>query len=132
MDVIVEKYARNITFDTSGNIEDGTKYSGGIGSNNNKWKKKYKCSDGSAILVYDLATQGFGKSDGTNLLPEGTVCTFATFQLKYADIRYSDKHDYPDDPGVHYRMFWFHTFQSEDALNAYLNEWSTETGITFE
>ena len=125
-------YARNITFDTSGNIEDGTKYSGGIGSNNNKWKKKYKCSDGSAILVYDLATQGFGKSDGTNLLPEGTVCTFATFQLKYADIRFSDKHDYPADPGVHYRMFWFHTFQSEDALNAYLSAWSTETGITFE
>ena len=74
----------------------------------------------------------FGKSDGTNLLPEGTVCTFATFQLKYADIRFSDKHDYPDDPDVHYRMFWFHTFQSEDALSAYLNEWSTETGITFE
>ena len=125
-------YARNITFDTSGNIEDGTKYSGGIGSNNNKWKKKYKCSDGSAILVYDLATQGFGKSDGTNLLPEGTVCTFATFQLKYADIRLSDKADFPDDPGVHYRMFWFHTFQSEDALNSYLNGWSAETGITFE
>lgn len=125
-------YARNITFDTSGNIEDGTKYSGGIGSNNNKWKKKYKCSDGSAILVYDLATQGFGKSDGTNLLPEGTVCTFATFQLKYADIRLSDKADFPDDPGVHYRMFWFHTFQSEDALNSYLNDWSAETGITFE
>lgn len=125
-------YARNITFDTSGNVEDGTKYSGGIGSNNNKWKKKYKCSDGSAIIFYDLATQGFGKSDGTNLLPEGTVGTFATFQLKYADIRYSDQHDYPDDPGVHYRMFWFHTFQSEEALNAYLNAWSTETGITFE
>ena len=125
-------YARNITFDTSGNIEDGTKYSGGIGSNNNKWKKKYKCSDGSAILVYDLATQGFGKSDGTNLLPEGTVCTFATFQLKYADIRLTDKADFPDDPGVHYRMFWFHTFQSEDALNSYLNGWSAETGITFE
>lgn len=125
-------YARNLTFDTSGNTEDGTKFSGGIGSNNNKWKKKYKCSDGSSILVYDLATQGFGKSDGTNLLPEGTVCTFATFQLKYADIRFSDKHDYPDDPDVHYRMFWFHTFQSEDALSAYLNEWSTETGITFE
>lgn len=125
-------YARNITFDTSGNIEDGTKFSGGIGSNNNQWKKKYKCSDGSAILIYDLATQGFGKSDGTNLLPEGTVCTFATFQLKYADIRLSDKADFPDDPGVHYRMFWFHTFKSEDALNAYLNTWSTETGITFE
>lgn len=125
-------YARNLTFDTSGNVEDGTKFSGGIGSNNNKWKKKYKCSDGSAIIFYDLATQGFGKSDGTNLLPEGTVGTFATFQLKYADIRFADKSNYPDDPGVHYRMFWFHTFRSEEALNTYLNAWSAETGITFE
>ena len=125
-------YARNITFDTSGNTEDGTKFSGGIGSNNNKWKKKYKCSDGSAIIYYDLATQGFGKSDGTNLLTAGTVCNFATFQLEYADIRLSDKADFPDDPGVHYRLFWFHTFKSEAEMTTYLNEWSTKTGITFE
>lgn len=124
-------YARNITLDTSGQTEEGTKLSGGIGSNNNKWVKKYKCSDGSAILVYDLSKQGFGKSDGTNLLPEGTVGTFGTFQLKYADIRFSDKHDYPDDPGVHYRMFWFHTFTSEEELNQYLNDWSAKTSITF-
>ena len=125
-------YARNLTFDTSGNTEDGTKFSGGIGSNNNKWKKKYKCSDGSAIIYYDLASQGFGKSDGTNLIPEGTVGTFSTFQLKYADIRYSDKHDFEADWDVHYRLFWFHTFQSVDELSAYLNNWSAETGITYE
>ncbi len=124
-------FARNITLDTSGQTEDGTKLSGGIGSNNNKWVKKYKCSDGSAILVYDLSKQGFNKSDGTNLLPEGTVGIFGTFQLKYADIRYSDKHDYPDDPGVHYRMFWFHTFTSEAELAAYLADWSERTSITF-
>ncbi|MGM9734808.1 MAG: Ig-like domain-containing protein [Candidatus Cryptobacteroides sp.] len=124
-------YARNITLDTSGQTEDGTKFSGGIGSSNNKWVKKYKCSDGSAILVYDLSKQGFNKSDGTNLLPEGTVGTFGTFQLKYADIRYADKADYPDDPGVHYRMFWFHTFTSEAELTEYLNKWSETTSITF-
>ena len=125
-------YARQITFDTSGQTEDGTKFSGGIGSNNNRWKKKYKCSDGSCIIYYDLATQGFGKSDGTNLLPEGTVGAFTTFQMKYADIRYSDKHDYEADWDVHYRLFWFHSFQSEAELATYLNEWSTRTGITFE
>lgn len=125
-------YSRNITLDTSGNTEEGVKLSGGIGSNNNKWKKKYKCSDGSAILVYDLASQGFGKSDGTNLLPEGTVGTFTTFQLKYADIRFPDKHNFPEDPGVHYRMFWFHTFATEAELAAYLNNWSETTKITFE
>lgn len=127
-----ETYARNITFDTSGQVEDGTKFSGGVGSNNNKWIKKYKCSDGSAILVYDLSKQGFGKSDGTNLLPEGTVGTFTTFQLKYADIRFPDKRDYAADPGVHYRMFWFHTFTSEAELTAYLNNWSSSTGISYE
>ena len=126
-----QKYARNITFDTSGQIDDGTKLSGGIGSNNNKWLKKYKCSDGSAILVYDLSKQGFGKSDGTNLLPEGQVGAFTTFQLKYADIRFPDKADYPSDPGVHYRMFWFHTFTSEEELSQYLNDWSAKTSITF-
>ncbi len=127
-----ENYARNITFDTSGQTEDGTKFSGGIGSNNNKWVKKYKCSDGSAIIVYDLSKQGFGKSDGTNLLPEGTVGSFTTFQFKYADIRFPDKRDYAEDPGVTYRMFWFHTFTSEAELTAYLNSWSSSTGISYE
>jgi uncharacterized protein YjdB len=129
---LTEKYARAINLDTSGNMEDGTKYSGNLGGSNQKWKKKYKCSDGSSIIYYDLSTQGFGKTDGTNLLPAGSVGTFSTFQIKYADIRYPDKHDYPADWDVHYRFFWFHTFKSEAEMTTYLNAWSTETGITFE
>ena len=125
-------YARAINLDTSGTVEDGTKFSGNLGGSNQKWKAKYKCSDGSAIFYYDLSTQGFGKTDGTNLLPTGTVGTFTTFQIKYADMRYPDKHDYEDDWDVHYRFFWFHTFKSEAEMTAYLNAWSTETGITFE
>ena len=125
-----QKYARNITLDTSGQTDDGTNLSGGIGSNNNKWFKKYKCSDGSAILVYDLSKQGFGKSDGTNLLPEGQVGAFTTFQMKYADIKKGSDPLTADD--IAYRFFWFRTFASTDALNAYLETWSKETGITYE
>ncbi len=129
-DVNDKRYARNITLDTSGKVEDGTTFSGGIGSNNNKWVKKYKCLDGSAIIVYDLSKQGFGKSDGTNLLPEGTVGSFTTFQLKYADIKQGNASSFSAEE-IAYRMFWFRTFPSMDAMNAFLEDWSANSGITY-
>ena len=115
---------RNINLDTSGNTEDGTKFSGNFGGSNNKWKKKYLCSDGSAIFVYDLDTQNFATGGA---FPDGTVGTFSTFQIKYADIEAA-----PDASSLMYRFFWFKTFQSEEDLNTFLNEWSAETGITYE
>lgn len=124
------KFARNINLDTSGNsVEDGTKYSGNYGGSNNKWYKKYKCSDGSAILIYDLVNQNW--QNGT-AFPENTIISFATWQIKYADIRNSDKADIQDINNFSYRFFWHHTFKSYDDLNAYLAAWSTETGITYE
>lgn len=126
-DVNDRKYSRNINIDTSGSLEDGTKISGNLGGNNNKWKTKYKCSDGSAILIYDLTTQTF--KDGA-LLPAGTVATFSTFQIKYADINKNGNSVTADQ--LSYRMFWFHTFTSEQQLAAYLTEWSASTGITYE
>lgn len=116
-------YARNITLDTSGEA-GGAKYSGGINGSNNKWKTKYKCSDGSSILIYDLSTQGF-QSGG--LLPAGTVGVFTTFQFKYADIKTPAKAE-----DVQYRFFWFMTFGSLDEMESYLQEWSQKTGITYE
>ena len=115
---------RNINLDTSGNTEDGTKFSGNFGGSNNKWKKKYLCSDGSAIFVYDLDTQNFATGGA---FPDGTVGTFSTFQIKYADIETA-----PDASSLMYRFFWFKTFASEADLNAFLTEWSAETGITYE
>ena len=123
------KFARNINLDTSGTAEDGTKYSGSFGGNNNKWYKKFKCSDGSAILVYSLADQ---KWQNGNEFPENTVITFSTWQVKYADIRNSDKADILDINNFSYRFFWHHTFRSMDEMNAYLLEWSSKTGITYE
>ena len=123
------KFARNINLDTSGTAEDGTKYSGNYGGSNNKWFKKFKCSDGSAILVYSLVDQNW--QNGT-AFPENTVITFTTWQLKYADIRNSDKADLQDINNLYYRFFWHHTFRSMDEMNAYLLEWSNKTGITYE
>ena len=117
-------YSRNINLDTSGNTEDGTKFSGNFGGSNNKWKTKYKCSDGSAIFIYDLSTQNFATGGA---FPDNTVGTFSTFQIKYADIQ-----TVPDASALKYRFFWFKTFQSEDDLNAFLKEWSAETEIKYE
>ena len=128
-DEVGGKFARNITVDTSGKGDDGKDYKGGLNGNNNKWAKKIKCSDGSSILVYDLSSQNFATG---GQLPEGVTATFSTWQIKYADIRNSDKSDIQDINHLAYRFFWFHTFRSQDDLNAYLAAWSAKTGISYE
>jgi len=122
-------FSRNITLDTSGKGDDNNDYKGGIGGKNQKWSQKYKCSDGSAILVYDLSEKAF---DTGGILPEGVTATLTTFQIKYADIRNSDKSEIQDITHMTYRYFWFHTFASMDDLNTYLASWSTQTGISYE
>lgn len=128
MDDVMDKEivtGRNITLDTSGSTEDGAKFFGGIGGSNNKWTKKYKCSDGSALLVYDLGSKAFANG---GILPENTVATFGTFQFKYADIVYKAGST-PEE--CSYRMFWFRTFASEEEMNGALAAWSEKTGITY-
>ena len=123
------KFARNINLDTSGEGEDGTKFSGNVGGNNNKWYKKVTCADGSCILVYDLSTQTFPNG---GILPENNAAKFTTWQIKYADIRNSDKADIQDINNFSYRFFWFHTFASMDEFNAYLQTWYAQYGIDYE
>ena len=123
------KFARNINLDTSGEGEDGTKFSGNVGGNNNKWYKKIVCTDGSCILVYDLSTQSFPNG---GVLPENNAAKFTTWQIKYADIRNSDKADIQDINNFSYRFFWFHTFKSMDEFNAYLQTWYAQYGIDYE
>lgn len=94
------------------------------GGGQNKWAKKYKCSDGSAILVYDLETQTIQNG---GQLTENAVVVFPSFKIGYADIRPFDSAE-----EAAYRLFWFHTFTGEAELGTYLNEWSSRTGITFE
>lgn len=126
-DVNDKGYTANINIDVVGKDESGTEFKGTLGGNNNKWQHKYKCSDGSALLVYDLSSQSFA-TGGT--LPEGTLASFTTFQLKYADIK-QGKATSMKAEDIAYRFFWFRTFASTDALKAYLETWSKETGITY-
>lgn len=121
-------YPRQINFDTSGFLDDGTAFSGNVGGSNNKWIRKYKCSDGSALLIYDLSQQQFPIG---GYLPEGKVATFTTFQIKYADINKGNV--FPDltPAEIAYRFFWFHTFTSMTEMEDYLKAWSGETGITY-
>ena len=111
-----------------GKLADGTSMGGMVGGGDNRWSKKYKCSDDSAILVYDLTSKGFGGNSEDKILPEETDMTCETFQLKYADIKSSEPFT-PDD--IKYRMFWFCTFSSESEMKAYLDDWSSKTGITY-
>lgn len=126
-DVNDKGYTANINIDVVGKDESGTEFKGTLGGNKNKWQHKYKCSDGSALLVYDLSSQSFA-TGGT--LPEGTLASFTTFQLKYADIK-QGKATSMKAEDIAYRFFWFRTFASTDALKAYLETWSNETGITY-
>ena len=121
---------RHITVDTSGKGTDNVDYKGGLNNTNEKWESKYICSDGSSILIYNLETQAFQTG---GILPEGVTAEFATFQMKYADIQISstDGVGNTEPKDAAYRYFWFKTFKSLDEMNAYIKEWSNETGITY-
>lgn len=121
-------YPRQINLDTSGALEDGTQFTGNVGGNNNKWIRKYRCSDGSALIIYDLNQQQFPNG---GYLPEGKVAAFTTFQIKYADINKGNVFPTLSASEVTYRFFWFHTFRSMAEMESYLQSWSAQTGITY-
>ncbi len=125
MDDVKDKYAadgvtaRNINFDTSGNdLADDAKFSGNVGGSNNKYAYDFKCSDGSHVFIYDLATQTFQTG---GLFPADHIGKFGTFQFKHADIATIDHQ-------ITFDLYWIQSFQSLDALKAYL----TAEGLTWD
>lgn len=121
-------YGRNFNIDGSGGTSlagTGLTYSGNL-VGNNRWKTKYSCSDDSAILVYNLLEQAFVGGSRT-AFTASEVVRFNTVTLKYADIRTPVSAE-----DAAYRYFWFKTFRSEEEMTSWLNEWSEETGITYE
>lgn len=107
----------NLNLDTSG---DG--YSGNVGGNNNKYLKRYKCSDGSTVFIYDLSQQTFANG---GLIKTDAAVEFRTFQFKYADMRTIDHQ-------ITYNVYWVETFASEDALKARMAGLEAQYGITYE
>lgn len=122
MDDVRDMYAgvtaRNITFDAVGKCKDAD-YKGGLDGNNNKWLHDYKCSDGSHVFIYNLATQKWATGGA---LPTDAVATFTSMQFKYADIATLTEQ-------VTYNVYWVQTFKSIEALQEYVTE---VEGLTYD
>lgn len=127
-DVNDKGFSRALKLDTRGVTDEGMSLWGDLGGGSGTWTLKHKCSDGSAILIYNLNEREFKVDGGNSVMPAGQVATFTTFCLKYADIVLPDDKTLDD---ISYRMFWFNTFKTEEAMNEYLAEWSLRTQIAW-
>lgn len=122
-DVADKGYTRNIILNFSHNFTfNGTGFTGTVGNGNNKWVKKFRCSDGSSIFIYDLSTQKVG----SRMLPEDFHAD-GNLQLKYADVKLNGV----AQQGVTYRFWGFRSFGSMSDMEDYLSEWSEASGITY-
>lgn len=93
------------------------------GSGNGRWQHLYDCSDGTSIYLWNIAEQDFQNSaqGADKRLPEGVVAAFDSIKLIYADML----------TAATYRFYWFKTFESQEAFDEYVAEWSAETGISY-
>ena len=103
--------ARNLNFDVVGKSESGVDFKA-LGGGNNKYSGDLKCSDGSHVFIYDLATVAFGTG---GIAPTNESISFNTFQLKYADIKTIDHQ-------ITYNLYWFQTFKTVDDVKKYVTE----------
>ncbi len=113
MDYVLDKYDFltfcGYKFDCAGkDKESGKEYKGEVGGGNHTWSKRFKCSDGSSVMVYDLREKAFPTG---GLLPATTIAEFTTFQIKYADMR-------PCETQLNYNVYWVETFKSMDDVKA--------------
>lgn len=117
-----EGYTCQITFDFADNFKfNNVSFTGAIGGGHTNVLHKYSCSDGSAVIVYDISAQKVGsKQLPEDFLADGNVA------IKIAEVK-------KDGAAVQepYRFFWFRTFGSLEDLETYLSERSSSTGLTY-
>ena len=117
-----EGYTCQITFDFADNFKfNGVGFTGAIGGGHTNVLHKYSCSDGSAVIVYDISAQKVGsKQLPEDFLADGNVA------IKIAEVK-------KDGAAVQepYRFFWFRTFGSLEDLETYLSECTSSTGLTY-
>ena len=121
-DVADEGYSSSIKFDCSNFKFNNVSFGGEIGNGNRKFVHKYSLSDGSVVLVYDLSAQTMKATPiPSDFLADGNV------QFKICDFK-------KDGAAAQatYKFFWFRAFGSLADLETYLDDWSTETGLTYE
>ena len=105
-------YSCEITFDFASNFTfNGVNFTGAIGGGHTNVLHKYSCSDGSAVIVYDISAQKVGsKQLPEDFLADGNVT------IKMANIKKGGTA--VQEP---YRFFWFRTFGSLKDLETYLS-----------
>ena len=117
-----EGYSCEITFDFASNFTfNGVNFTGAIGGGHTNVLHKYSCSDGSAVIVYDISAQKVGsKQLPEDFLADGNVA------IKIAEVK-KDGAAFQEP----YRFFWFRTFGSLEDLETYLSECTSSTGLTY-
>ena len=118
----LDGYSCEITFDFASNFTfNAVNFTGSIQGGYNKAYHKYSCSDGSAVIVYDLSVQ----SVGGKMIPEDFLAD-GNIQVKMANVK-------KDGVAVQepYRFFWFRSFGTLEDLESYLDECTQSTGLTF-
>lgn len=114
-------YSCEITFDFANFTFNKVGFSGAIGGGHTNVLHKYSCSDGSAVIVYDISAQKVGgKQIPEDFLADGNV------QIKMANVKKNGQA--VQEP---YRFFWFRTFGSLEDLETYLSECTSSTGLTY-
>lgn len=103
--------SRNINIDAVGKSASGDDYKA-IANGNNKYLHDYKCSDGSHVFIYDLATQACGTG---GLMPQNESVKFTTLQIKYADMKTVDHQ-------VKYNLYWVQTFKTLEDVQNYIEQ----------
>ena len=109
--------SRNINIDAVGTSASGTQYKA-IANGNNKYLHDYKCSDGSHVFIYDLATQACGTG---GLMPTNETVDFTTLQIKHADMKNVDHQ-------IKFNLYWIQTFKTMEDLVKYIES----EGLTYE
>lgn len=127
MDDVQELYSslgtitqRRINLDARMTDGSSVEYSGNLGGDNNKYLGDLKCSDGSHVFIYNLATQKF--KNATSTVPTDGTLTVKTFQFKYADIKVAASQ-------LTYKLYWIQSFKTVEDVKAYVTK---VDGLTYE
>lgn len=115
-------YTSTIKFDCGNFKYNNVTFSGEVGNGNRKAVNIYSLSDGSKVFVYDLSKQAIK----TAAIPEDFLAD-GNLTFKICDFKKNGS-----VAQATYKFFWFRTFGSLDDLEDYLDEWSDETGLTYE
>lgn len=103
---------KSFKLDASGGQCNGQSFSGELGGGSEKWEQSWKCSDGSRIVIYNLAAQAWKGFT----LPATDVAKVNKLTFKYADIVLKQE----TGEQLHSDIYWIQSFKTVDDIKAYV------------